>query len=74
MERRARTNPAQLHGLESKKKSTYRRGVFLDFPFYRTYQELAADGPANPVSCKVHRSAVVSTVVIQCRSVLQCPY
>jgi hypothetical protein len=39
MERRARTNPAQLHGLESKKKSTYRRGVFLDFPFYRTYQD-----------------------------------
>ncbi len=40
MGRKARTNPAQLHGLESKEKSSYRRGVLLDFPFYRTYQEL----------------------------------
>jgi hypothetical protein len=40
MERKARTNPAQLSGLGNKKKSGRRRGIFLDFPFYRTYQEL----------------------------------
>jgi hypothetical protein len=40
MERKARTNPAQLYGLENKKKSGRRRSIFLDFPFYRTYQEL----------------------------------
>ena len=40
MERKARTTPAQLHGLENKKKSGQRRGIFLDFPFYRTYQNL----------------------------------
>jgi hypothetical protein len=40
MERKARTNPAQLHGLEGKKTSGRRRDFFLDLPFYRTYQEL----------------------------------
>ena len=34
--RKARTIPAQPNGLESKKISGRSRGVFLDFPFYRT--------------------------------------
>jgi hypothetical protein len=41
MGRKARTIPAHPHGLESKKKSGRRRNIFLDFPFYRTYQDLA---------------------------------
>jgi hypothetical protein len=32
MERKAGTNLAQSHGLESKKKSGHRRAIFLDFP------------------------------------------
>jgi predicted DNA-binding ribbon-helix-helix protein len=38
-----RTILAQLCGLESQKKSGHKRGVFLDCPFYRTYQELAEE-------------------------------
>jgi hypothetical protein len=41
MGRKTRTILADSHGLESKKKSGGRRGIFLDFPFYGTYQELA---------------------------------
>jgi hypothetical protein len=44
MGRKARTNPAQSCGLESEKKSGHRRCIFLDFPFYRTYQEFGAWG------------------------------
>jgi hypothetical protein len=40
--RKVRTIHAQLDGLEGQKKSGHRRGIFLDFPFYRTYQDLAA--------------------------------
>jgi hypothetical protein len=36
MERKARTNPAQLRGLESKKKSGQRRDFFLDIPSSET--------------------------------------
>jgi hypothetical protein len=39
MERKVRTTPAQLHGLENKKKSGRRRDIFLDIPLYRTYQD-----------------------------------
>jgi hypothetical protein len=42
MERKARTKPAQLRGLESKKKSGRWGDLFLDFPLYRTYQALCA--------------------------------
>src|SRR6266849_5648565 len=43
MGRKARTNPAQLHGLGNKKKSGRGRDIFLDFPLYRTYQDLDKD-------------------------------
>src|SRR6266478_2037290 len=39
--RKVRTILAHSHGLESKKISGRRRGVFLDFSFYRTYRDLA---------------------------------
>jgi hypothetical protein len=38
MGRKVRTILAHSHGLKSKKKSGGRRGVSLDFSFYRTYQ------------------------------------
>ena len=41
MERKTRTILAHSHGLESKKISGRRRSVFLDFPFYRTSQDVA---------------------------------
>jgi hypothetical protein len=47
MARKAKTNPAQLCGLESKKKSGHRRGFFLDIPLYRTNQELARNQGRN---------------------------
>src|SRR5712675_253124 len=40
--RKVRTILAHSHGLESKKISGRRRGVFLDFSFYRTHQDLAS--------------------------------
>jgi hypothetical protein len=40
MGRKVRTILAHSDGLESEKKSGRRRGIFLDFPFYRTYQDL----------------------------------
>jgi len=40
LERKAGTNPAQSCGLESKKTSGHARGIFLDFPLYRTNQAL----------------------------------
>src|SRR6266404_6800101 len=61
MGRKVRTNPAQLRGLESEKKSDQRRGFFLDFPFYRTYQALAVVDTAIPsifhVYCVINESA-----------------
>jgi len=39
MGRRARTILADSNGLESKKISRSGRGIFLDFPFYRTWGE-----------------------------------
>jgi hypothetical protein len=45
MERKARTNPAQLSGLGNKKKSGRGRSIFLDFPLYRTYQTSYVDYP-----------------------------
>src|ERR1700693_3980654 len=36
-------------GLESKKKSGCWSGIFLDFPFYRTYQKLTNYRQANRV-------------------------
>jgi hypothetical protein len=39
MERNDRTILAHSVRLESQKISGLRRGIFLDFPFYRTYQE-----------------------------------
>jgi hypothetical protein len=42
MGRKAGANPAQLHGLENKKKSCRWGGFFLDIPLYRTNRELAA--------------------------------
>jgi hypothetical protein len=38
MGRKIRTILAQLSGLEDMKQSGRRRGIFLDFPFYRTSQ------------------------------------
>src|SRR5450759_4604004 len=43
MGRKARNTLAQSGRLESQKISGGGRSVFLDFSFYRTYQELAAD-------------------------------
>ena len=40
MGRKLRTILAHSHGLKSKKKSGRRRGVSLDFSFYRTSQAL----------------------------------
>jgi hypothetical protein len=40
MGRKVRTIHAQFDGLESEKNSGHRRSIFLDFPFYRTYQAL----------------------------------
>jgi hypothetical protein len=40
MGRKVRTILAHSHGLESKKKSGRRRGVSLDFSFYRTSRDL----------------------------------
>src|SRR6266404_4207663 len=40
--RKVRTILAHSHGLESKKISGRRRGVFLDFSFYRTSRDLAS--------------------------------
>jgi len=41
MARKARNIPAHSQGLESKKNSGGRRGIFLDFTFYRTSQDFA---------------------------------
>jgi hypothetical protein len=41
MGRKARSIFAHSQGLESKKKSGGGGSVFLDFPFYRTYQDVA---------------------------------
>ena len=41
MGRKLRTILAHSHGLKSKKKSGRRRGVSLDFSFYRTSRDLA---------------------------------
>ena len=45
MARQVRTDLARSRGLGSKKNSGRRTCVFLDFPLYRTYQDLAC--PAN---------------------------
>jgi hypothetical protein len=60
MERKAGTNPAQLRGLEDKNTSGRRRSVFLDFPFYRTYQELAADRLCYEATSHANRSRNVA--------------
>jgi hypothetical protein len=41
MVRQAKTDPAPITGLRSKKTSSKGGVFFLDFPFYRTNQELA---------------------------------
>jgi hypothetical protein len=41
MERKARTNPAQLHEAGKQEKSGCGRVLFLDIPIYRTSQDLA---------------------------------
>ncbi len=38
---RPEQNLRRSHGLESQKISGHSRGIFLDFPFYRTYRDLA---------------------------------
>src|SRR5713226_7691304 len=43
MGRKAKTIPAQSRGLEVKKTSGRGGGVFLDFSFYRTSQDLGQD-------------------------------
>ena len=49
MARRARNIPAHSQGLESKKNSGGRRGIFLDFTFYRTYQDPSGHSPKGGV-------------------------
>jgi hypothetical protein len=39
-----RTIRSHPQGLEGKKISGRSRSVFLDFPFYRTYRDVASDG------------------------------
>ena len=41
MGRTARTNPAQLARLKKEKRSGQGKSIFLDVPFYKTYQVLS---------------------------------
>src|SRR5882724_4521233 len=61
MGRKVRTNPAQLRGLESEKKSDQRRGFFLDFPFYRTYQACGSL-PFNKNKRSPNKSGIILNV------------
>src|SRR5579863_329860 len=60
MARRARNILAHSQGLESKKNSGGRRGIFLDFTFYRTYQDLARATVPQSKSSDVERVRLAS--------------
>ena len=51
MGRKARTILAHSRGLESKKISSRRRSVFLDFSFYRTYRDVGTSKNLQVCNC-----------------------